>query len=76
MSQITFSTTSKIEDFFDGSTDDRTLTAIRVVELLESYVESRSREEGKRGDLKIYREMMKNEETAKLLNEAREKLGK
>jgi hypothetical protein len=76
MANITFQPSSKIEDFFDGSTSDRTLRADRVVEILESYVKSRTREDGKREDLKIVRELSKSAEMKEKIRAMREAMNK
>jgi len=59
---FTIETTGEIAAFFNGSTKERTLTGDRVVELLGSYAKTRSREDGKRADVAIVRELMKSEE--------------
>jgi len=57
--KVEFVTSAVVEKFFDGSTRDRTLSGARTLELLESYVKSRSREESKRSDASDMREYMK-----------------
>lgn len=76
MAKITFETNAKIDAFFDGSTSDRTMRGDRVVEILESYVKSRTREDGKREDLKIVRELSKSAEMKEKIRAMREALAK
>ena len=73
---FTYESTGDIAAFFDGTTRDRTLTADRVVELLTSYTKSRSREEGKREDAALMRELMKREENGEVIRKMRESLGR
>jgi hypothetical protein len=74
--QVTFSVSEKVGEFFDGSTRERTLTSERVGEILASYVKQRSREDGKREDLAIVRQLMRSEEMKEQIRKMRESLSK
>jgi hypothetical protein len=73
---ITFVVDAVVAGFFDSSTSDRTLSGDRVVELLHSYIKARTREDGKREDHKLVRELMKSDELKAKLAEMRAALKK
>jgi hypothetical protein len=74
--QVTFEASAKVGEFFDGSTRERTLDANRVNEILGSYVKARTREDGKREDLAIVKQLMKQADMKETIRKMRESLGK
>jgi hypothetical protein len=73
---FTIESTGSIAAFFNNSTTDRTLTGDRVIELLTSYTKARTREDGKREDHKLVRELMKSDELKETIARMRASLAK